>query len=646
MLIPKTLVAVAAGVIALQMASSATQAQNPGPRTGFILGRTIDAGTGQPVAGAVVTISIPNAATGGGGGRGQTAGSPTFADPAAFPQRAITNSAGYFLFRELPAGRFSIATNAMGYLNGGYLQNKPNGVVRPMDLGEGEKRADVQIKLWKYGAISGTVLDEAGEPAVGATVRLMRRGGMGSRLLTSAGTELTDDRGAYRFGNLLPGDYVAGFIPTPSAMPATLADSYLETRTADPTRYQALMAEARTNGVASLSNTGVRLGDLILEVSGTSRLGYTPPPPRDDGRMLSYATTLFQNAPTAAEAATITIGSGEERAGVDLSIKLVPTARVSGTLTGPDGPARNMGLQLIPTSGRGLFIDDYLIAAALSATDQNGAFTFLGVPAGSYILKSSRVPTFIRAGPITPGSPDARMLFVAEPLTVESTDLTGVNVRLRPAPIISGRVEFIGKKPPPAGQAMQGINASLVSATSGASQRSSTAIVAADGTFATNGDVPGRYFVFALPPSGWTVRAVTFNGRNIANESLELAASDLADVVITFVDTVASLSGTITDAKGTADALLDVVVFPADWDGWRRGEFNGFRARLIAATTAGAFNLAAVPAGQYYVVAVDAAATSQWSDPRFLDRLIPGATKVTIAEGEQKTVALKTFAIR
>jgi hypothetical protein len=46
------------------------------------------------------------------------------------------------------------------------------------------------------------------------------------------------------------------------------------------------------------------------------------------------------------------------------------------------------------------------------------------------------------------------------------------------------------------------------------------------------------------------------------------------------------------------------------------------------------------------VVAVDAAATSQWSDPRFLDRLIPGATKVTIAEGEQKTVALKTFAIR
>jgi len=280
-LIPKTLVAVAAGVIALQMASSATQAQNPGPRTGFILGRTIDAGTGQPVAGAVVTISIPNAATGGGGGRGQTAGSPTFADPAAFPQRAITNSAGYFLFRELPAGRFSIATNAMGYLNGGYLQNKPNGVVRPMDLGEGEKRADVQIKLWKYGAISGTVLDEAGEPAVGATVRLMRRGGMGSRLLTSAGTELTDDRGAYRFGNLLPGDYVAGFIPTPSAMPATLADSYLETRTADPTRYQALMAEARTNGVASLSNTGVRLGDLILEVSGTSRLGYTPPPPRD-----------------------------------------------------------------------------------------------------------------------------------------------------------------------------------------------------------------------------------------------------------------------------------------------------------------------------------------------------------------------------
>ena len=47
--------------------------------------------------------------------------------------------------------------------------------------------------------------------------------------------------------------------------------------------------------------------------------------------------------------------------------------------------------------------------------------------------------------------------------------------------------------------------------------------------------------------------------------------------------------------------------------------------------------------GDYYVTAVSARQTPGWQDPQFLERLIPGAVKVTVGDGEEKTVALKIF---
>jgi hypothetical protein len=613
--------------------------------TGFILGRTVDVGTGQPVAGAVVTLTGYGEVPGGVPGGPQAAAPVTSAQlTASRPRSVITTSDGYFFFRELNGGRFAIAATAMGFLPGGYLQNKPNSAVHFIDLGENEQRGDVQIKLWKYGAISGTVLDEAGEPAVGATVRLMQRGATYGRLLSSGRTELTDDRGSYRFGGLVPGDYIAGIITTQSTIPAGLVDTYLEAQASDPARFEALALEVRTNGALAPSRNsgGVRIGDLIFPLTGNARLGYTPPQPADDGRMLSYVTTFFQNAPISTEAATITLGSGEERTGVDLAIKLMPTVKISGTLTGPDGPARNMGVRLVP-AGSDLFVDDGFIAAATTATDANSVFTFLGVPAGSYTLKSTRLSALVRTGPTLPGPPPVLMLWAAQPITVDNADLTGVNVVLRPGLTVSGHFEFVGSKPAPTA----GFSVSLAPVNGGVPARSSAALMAPDGTFFTGGDPPGRYFALA-DGAGWTLRSVKYNGRNIADESFELTSSDLADVVVTFIDTPPSkLTGTITDAKGAPDALADVIVFPADADGWRRGEIIGRRRmQLVQATKAGTYGVATLAAGQYYVVAVDDSVTGHWTDPKFLERLIAGATKVTIAEGDDKTVALKTFTIR
>ena len=55
-------------------------------------------------------------------------------------------------------------------------------------------------------------------------------------------------------------------------------------------------------------------------------------------------TVFYPSVSSAGEAAIVTVGSGEQREGIDIVMQLVPTARVSGTVVGPDGPAVGIGV--------------------------------------------------------------------------------------------------------------------------------------------------------------------------------------------------------------------------------------------------------------------------------------------------------------
>src|SRR5262249_23070366 len=92
---------------------------------GFILGRAVGA-RGQLVADAIVTLRRYGDLPGGLPGGAQAAAPVTSQalNTPSSPRRVITNSDGYFLFRELPGGRFSLLVVAMGYVGGGYLQNR------------------------------------------------------------------------------------------------------------------------------------------------------------------------------------------------------------------------------------------------------------------------------------------------------------------------------------------------------------------------------------------------------------------------------------------------------------------------------------------------------------------------------------------
>jgi hypothetical protein len=174
--------------------------------------------------------------------------------------------------------------------------------------------------------------------------------------------------------------------------------------------------------------------------------------------------------------------------------------------------------------------------------------------------------------------------------------------------------------------------------------RTIRAVVQSDGTFRSAGDPPGRYTINTSAPAGWFWQTTSLAGKPVLDELLELGASEVSGLVITFGQTTNHVSGRVSDATGAADPDAAVIAFAADSDAWRDGIFTTRRARKVFATSAGTYDIATLAPGGYYVVAIDRRLALNWQDPKFLDSLIAGATRVTLGADDRKTVALRTTA--
>jgi hypothetical protein len=102
----------------------------------------------------------------------------------------------------------------------------------------------------------------------------------------------------------------------------------------------------------------------------------------------------------------------------------------------------------------------------------------------------------------------------------------------------------------------------------------------------------------------------------------------------------------VTADDGAADPDAAVIVFPADSSAWREGIFTTRRVRKVHATSAGAYEVATLAPGEYYVAAISREAALNWQDPALLDRLIAGATRVTLGPDDERTVLLRTLPLR
>ena len=619
------------------------------PDPAIVSGRVVDAVTGRPIAGAVVTAA------------GSAASDATAA--------ILTNAGGHFVVRGLHKGSLALTATRNGYIEGTYGQRHPGGSRQLIAIDEGQRLIDLEIRMWRHAVITGTVVDEAGEPVILARVRAFKRTLVAGRhRLGTVGDEvLTDDRGMFRIP-LVPGDYVVAVPSTQTSIPTEVMDTFFG-GAATVTHRDTLSKEMRAIDAAIVppgSQYAMRAGAVTMPLPP----GTATPSSRPSGGMTVYPTTFHPAAPVAAQAAVITVRSGDERGGIDIQLQPARTVRISGTLAAPDGMASHVGIRLLPM-GSDALVDEIETATAMS--DATGAFSFLGVPPGQYVLSVVRVPRpppdaadpsrlTVQAGgirvstaPPPPGPaapapipPDAT-LCAQVPLVVGGDDLTNVVVPLAAGPRLSGRVEFDGSESLPAPSAIAGIRVSLDPAdgSRGAKGLSfETGHPDESGRFLTYGVPPGRYVVNVAGISfpGWYFRGARYQGRDITDTPIDLT-TDLNGVVLSFTDRPSTISGIIRSA-GAADGGGLALAFPVDADAWTTSGANARRFKVARADKDGHYAFPNLPGGDYYVAAVKDDTVDDWWDPALLRMLSRVARQVRLADGEQRRQDLDTLEVK
>jgi hypothetical protein len=618
--------------------------------TGLIIGQVVDAATNQPISGAIVVTNVrPNA------GAGRRAGGAGAAGPPMQPIRLITGADGRFVVRDLPKMTVTITAAANGYVNGGPGQTRPGGSAENIDVGDGEKITDVRVLLWKTAVIAGTVTDDAGEPVVSAQVRASRRIAVAGRpRYTYGNSATTDDRGVFRLVGLAPGDYVVVVPETQQTIPTAMLDAALQSVSSGTPAGAAMMdlfigGASVLNGGGASPLAGVRVDDQILS---TTSGGATV---TADGRVLTNPTTYYPSASSLGQATPVTVRSGEMRSGIDLQLRLVPTARISGVITAAGAPLGGVPVRLMPNVSDGGFIGDEIQVAGTS-TRADGTFTFLGVPPGQYFVDAVRRPR----PPIPPelaSNPMVQMAFGSgggnEPLygattvATDGRDVSDLAIVLTGGVTLSGRYVFDGTAQPPAPQQMQTLAISLQSVdgrTSGPAMLGGSGQrvpVDANGAFKTIPYPAGKYLVTApTPGAGWIVQSIFAGGHDLLREPLELKDEDITDLIVTYTDKVGQIAGTVRAPAGAMPKPTTLFLFPADYpDRIALGDARLFRNAPAAKD--GTYTIGGLPAGEYYVAAMTAEDAPDNRDTAFFTALSRAAMHVTLTDGERKTLDLQ-----
>jgi hypothetical protein len=619
--------------------------------TGAMTGAVTEAITGRLIAGAVVTLEE------------RQPQSPR----ATRSYRQVTTPKGRFAFLNLPAGEaYFVTSSKPGYLDGEYGRTDPRESGTPIALIDGQWLADLRVTMARPGSISGTVVDERDEPVVGAHVRVLPQVLMAGRPQWLAGpVALTDDRGAYRIPGLGPGSYVVSVPSVQATLPASA--------TIRPPGAHAGTSLADMIAMADAD----RAEKLVVDAGGgqQSVVGrYTvSPPPAPDGQRTAYPIAFYPNVASPAAATPVELRLSEDRSGIDFQLHPVRTARLSGRVQGPANAIGNLLLRLIPVDVEELGQGS---EAATTVSSSDGRFTFLDVPAGSYVLEArhallelfylstENASTALPAPVAFPARAAASSGVKAALPGVQYTSLRdGADVSywgqlrvevsgrsvddlvlpLRRPATLSGRIVWApdakpaSRSPWPVLEPADGRRSlGLLSAAGGPRDSASS--------FTIEGLMAGEYL---LRVRGATVESIVWDGQDFADRPFDASAGrDITGVVVTLTTASSSISGIVSDGNATLTSGAAVIAFPVEREGWSKYGFNPTRLTSVLTTSDGRYRVDGLPAGEYYLLAVPASQERAWLDPSFLAGHAARATRVRIDRSDAAIAGLSLSIVK
>lgn len=387
-------------------------------------------------------------------------------------------------------------------------------------------------------------------------------------------------------------------------------------------------ARATTDDTGSYRLTPLTPGDYVVGVGTDADALFTP--------------EYYPDTSTPSMASPVTVSPGREFTGINFTMPVQDGREVSGRVERSALPEARWPLLRVAV---GRAIDGSTIEhvgqrlLAETTVDDDGKFVFPRVPPGEWVLE-----TYLAEGPPVEAGADATTplegparVWASVPIVVGDAPLRDVQVNLQPALSIRGRARLVSANRQ--ARVPAGLSVTFVPVFQQAGHERLTARVNPDGAFATaEALLPQRYLLeVGGLPNGWRLAGIQADGLDVSDLPLDLTSGRVPlDVVVDVTDQLAVLAGTVRGADALGDATATVLVFPRDerLSGERR--FRAVRAGLD-----GAFVIRDLPPGDYHLIAVDDAETSDWVNADRLDRYRPRATSITLRAGETRFAELR-----
>lgn len=560
-----------AAIVALPFAALPFGQAGQGPNAFTIAGVVVCEGTNQPLNHVLVTINSTQR--------------------REWRLSYITDTDGRFIFPNLPAGKWDLSAEKNGYGVELY-QDSNEGFSTAVAVGPRFDATHLVFPLHAPGILTGTVVDDQGDPVRQANVMLFRTGmRSGKRSTWNAGQQQTDAAGEFSFASLLRGTYTIAV----SARPWYAQNFYAPVFSGQPIR----------DGQQP-SSEAVQHGD----------------------RDLAYPITYYGDTTDAASAQQITVEEGNE-AQVHITLRAVPawrlTIRQSGDTEEPASPAiepatgrsqvrhamsqrmRRHGINLSVPGPGGFPIP---LPAAMTS-DPGGNQEALGIPSGRYTVEL-----------FGPGAPFRQTIDINGDQVIDMTE--------KPPFSLSGHVTWENSGPSgldkPAFE-----NAFVYLVSEGQMSVNASTAVLRDGSFdfQNNALQTGRYRVGVRGADGFVMRSLQAKGAQYANGLLELAGEAPVQLSIIATSNLAKIDGIAIRDNAPCSAAI-VLLLPADG--------NPESIRRDQSDSDGTFTLPEVLPGRYTLVAIDNGRDLAYQDPTVMAKYLP--------QGEAISVPLKEGRVR
>jgi hypothetical protein len=414
--------------------------------------------------------------------------------------------------------------------------------------------------------------------------------------------------------SLPPGGVVTGRIVDEAGEPIVSATvSVMRIAFANGRRQPTGVGGAQTDDRGEFRIFGLPRGEYFVQASlGTSN--------DVTGLRLGYAPTFYPGTPRQADAQRIAIKAGEEIAGISFVLSRQRTASISGVVRHPDGSSTMAFVIAREQSVDALMMDTDRVAVARA----DGAFQMSNLPLGSYVLEAR--PAF------SPDTESGRTEVV-----LSGRDVTGVVIDINKGVTARGRIRFDTGAPP------KGVSPNQV-------------LMAAEslepGEMSTDRRPPsprddwsfdftvlsGRHTLRATVLQGeWSTKSISVNGTDVTDTGIEFRSTDVDGIEIVLTQQKTDLSGRVTDRRGATVTNATVIAFADDPDKWSPKTRRVQSAQL---DQDGRFHIERLRPGDYLVIAVDELEPGEEFDPELLEQYRRLATRVTLRDGETRTLNL------